>query len=258
MTTDNHADAGGDLLFVDARTGWAWLAAGLAALVLCGMAVAICLNADSPQEWLGALACGFFGAFAGYFAWFAFGTRDDHSRFYADRVETFRGRKLLHRLKYADVQRVAYGFRADGSDEFLSFSGPGRKPLITITAFSSDADSAAGDALTPQKLQALRDQLYDVVAARMRREIDAGRTVPWFGPIRISAKGLQVGDRGVPWAQVKIAANDRTGDVVVVVAGRDFQTSMIEDNVVAGLRVLEDLKSGQRGGAPGPSSARAA
>ncbi len=264
MTADSQPRASEELLFVDARSGRAWLIVALAAVASFGVAVAVGITADTAREWGAALLFAVPGALAGWFASFMFKSRDDASRFYADRVETFRGRQLLHTLKFADVHRVAYVFRPDACDEFLRFSGPGRKPLVTVSVDTSDAepashpDSASDAAITPQKLQALRDELYDVVARRILSDIAAGHTVAWFGPFVIAAGGLVVDGRPVPWSQIKVAANDRTGDVVIVVAGRDLQTSMIEDNVVAGLKVLEELKSAHRGRATASPAAHAA
>jgi hypothetical protein len=221
-----------------------WAVPAVFALGLCGLAALVLRVAHSVKQWGVVLGSGVPGGFCAWFAWHCFQTRNDSTRFYADRAETFRGRRPLHRLVYADVHRVAYGFR-EGA-EFLSFSGPGGKLHFTVTAFSRDAGSASGVAVTPEKLQALRDQLYDVVAARMRRDIEAGRSAAWFGPVAIRSGGLLVNGKPVPWEQVKIASSDQAGEVAVVAAGRDYSTSMVEDNVTAGLIVVRQLQSAPR------------
>jgi hypothetical protein len=182
-----------------------------------------------------------FGGFCAALAVFSYRTRNDSQRFFGDRVEIFRRGELLHTLRYSSVERVAYGFRGD-NDQFLAFSGPQRQPLVSLSLVG-DSSKAEPAELNNEKLMRLRDHLYDVVAHRMIRVASEAEGAAWFGQIRICRDGLMVGTSLSPWANVNVAANESNGQVSVRAHGQEVgRTSMIEDNVVAGLIAIEELR----------------
>lgn len=231
-----------DVLFVEKPSGWTWLFILVCALLMFGLFVA-CMPPKTAKD----IAAGLFGLLAGSFlawaAYSAFGERNHSSRFFGDRVEVHGGDDLLHRLPYAAVESVAYGFRAgDSADQFLRFSGPGGKPRIYLT-ISGKEGTAGPEALDETKLVSLRDLLNDVVSSRMVAEARRPEGADWFGGLRLADRGVLAADRLVPWPRVRISADESTGGVNVFDGITQLgSTSMVNANIVPGLMAARQLQ----------------
>jgi hypothetical protein len=239
---DDVAEAQG-LLIEEPAAPLMWLVFGAATLLFVGL-IAICIPPTKGRDW-GCIAMSLmFGPVMGYVTAVSFRRRDDATRYYRDRVEVFRGGRLLHRLAYTDVEKVAYGFQPGGMQQ-LTFSGPGGEPHLSLilTEAERKSEPTSPHALTEAKLISLRDLLNGLVSQAMLRHMDAGRPVQWFGDVVVTRHGLNVGEAIVPWQQVAVTANDETGEVTLAAgAAGTRRTSMVNDNVVPGLMIAEQMR----------------
>lgn len=231
-----------ELVFEEKPGGMIWIVFVVGVLLFVGL-FAIAMPPNSGQKVGLALMSVLFGALCGWIALHSYQTRNDAKRFYGDRAEVLRNGELMQTVPYAQVETVAYGFRGD-NDQFLAFTGPGKQPFIRVT-LTGAVNQADETELNNEKLIALRDLLYEVVAGRMVRDASRPEGAPWFGTLRIAAGGIHDGAAVVPWSAVTIDANESNGRVAVRSGGRAIgQTSMIEDNVTAGLIAIERLRAG--------------
>jgi hypothetical protein len=180
-------------------------------------------------------------AFGAFLTHVTFKARHDTTRYYRDRVETTAKGKLAKSLPYTDVRFVAYGFRGD-NDQFLAFSGEGKSPRFSLHFGGIDKHAKPTD-VTTEKALALRDELYEVVVQQMLTRAESPSGAQWFADLRLTADAILSSHGRHPLQEVTIDANERNGQVKVRHGKQDLgHTSMIEDNVVAGLIAIDRLR----------------
>ena len=246
MTTTNARIAATDqnkLIYEEKPSGLMWVAFVAIALVIALLEVAG-LSADKGVGGWVLVVAGYLGiAFSLYIAVIAFRGRREATLYYGDRVEVRHDEEVIRQLPYEAAENVAYGFRSEGKEQVLSFTGPGREPFFQLRYNAAVAD-AGESAMTEDKLVEIRDLLYESVAARMVNAADSAVGAKWFDQLRLSRDGLYVGDELCPWSQVSIDANESNGRLVVSRGGKVVaRTMMTADDIIPGLMASERLRA---------------
>jgi hypothetical protein len=224
-----------ELVFEMPPSGCAWILAAVFSLTL----LAFTMGLWNHGYTYGALGLGALALLGLYLTGYLFIRRNDHEEFYQDCVKLYRKRVLRQTLPYADALAVAYGWRNEGRDQFLSFRSADGTANVYVNFRTSLCDADNPKSLTEEKLLWLRDLLYDVVADRMLNRIGQSGEANWIRGVKLSRQGLLLGEALYPWPTISTEANDSTGAVRILSNGRKIvDCSMVGEDVVPGLFVI--------------------
>jgi hypothetical protein len=227
------------LIYEGEPAGSFWIVFLILGLVSIGLAFAG-FPPTSPKSWGLLIISPIIGIVMLCVAAVFFRTRNDWYKLYTDRAEYYLATEMVETLRFENVRNVSYRFKPDGSEQCLEFWGQDKKSRVSLSVFGGGRDGPTD--MNTAKLQALRDHLYGIVAARMIDEAKTDLGTSWFGAIRIRHDGLISGTNLFPWADVRINSDQKTGIVRVTYKNRPVgTTTMIENNVTAGLIAINQL-----------------